>query len=294
MHATLLHNPGAGGGEPSADELATMLRRAGLSLEYYSANDADAGLVPRRTPDLVIVAGGDGTVGKTVPLLLKIGRPFTILPLGTANNIARSFEIGCDLEVLLAGLRDAAACPLDVGTVRGPWGCRHFIEGIGLGALARAARNVGDDPGQDKFELGREALRDKVADAVAHELRIGIDGEETTEKLLLFEAMNIGRIGPGLRLGLAAKCGDGVLDIVTVPAGQEEAFLDWLDAPDAMPPPVTLRHGRALTIAWNGEPLHIDDQFPLAPDRPCLIEAELQAGALTVLVPAAPVATAPA
>ena len=42
---------------------------------------------------LVVVAGGDGTVGKVIAQMPDRGVPVAILPLGSANNIARSFNV---------------------------------------------------------------------------------------------------------------------------------------------------------------------------------------------------------
>ena len=48
--------------------------------------------------DLVILAGGDGTLHRGAGALLDSGLPFGILPLGTANDLARTLQIPLDLE----------------------------------------------------------------------------------------------------------------------------------------------------------------------------------------------------
>jgi diacylglycerol kinase family enzyme len=53
---------------------------------------------------LVLAAGGDGTVGKVAHELIDSGIPLSVLPLGTANNLARTLGfIGSPREII-AGL----------------------------------------------------------------------------------------------------------------------------------------------------------------------------------------------
>ena len=54
--------------------------------------------------DAVIVAGGDGTVGKVAKRLAGTDVPLVVLPTGTANNIARSLGIGVDPHAVSSGL----------------------------------------------------------------------------------------------------------------------------------------------------------------------------------------------
>jgi len=57
--------------------------------------------------DLIVIGGGDGTISKTLPTLLKLKKPFAVLPLGTANDFARTIGLPTDplqaAEVALTG-----------------------------------------------------------------------------------------------------------------------------------------------------------------------------------------------
>ena len=55
--------------------------------------------------DRVVIAGGDGTVSRLAPWLAGRKIPFCILPLGTANNCARSLGQMHTVESIIAGLR---------------------------------------------------------------------------------------------------------------------------------------------------------------------------------------------
>ena len=64
MRATLLHNPDAGDGSATKAELRDALRAAGFDIRYHNTHDDDVERALREPADLVVVAGGDGAVGK--------------------------------------------------------------------------------------------------------------------------------------------------------------------------------------------------------------------------------------
>ena len=90
----LLHNPTAGASHPNAETLLKGIRKTlGVKPSYFSIKNADWKDALSKRWDAVILAGGDGTVGKSVRRLRERKTPIAILPLGTANNIARSLSI---------------------------------------------------------------------------------------------------------------------------------------------------------------------------------------------------------
>ena len=93
MRATLFHNPTAGGGKFTKKELMTALRLGGLEPRYVSTKSKRFKKELAEAEDLVVVAGGDGTVAKVIAQMPDRGVPVAILPLGSANNIARSFGV---------------------------------------------------------------------------------------------------------------------------------------------------------------------------------------------------------
>jgi diacylglycerol kinase (ATP) len=89
MRIILIHNPKAGRDNHSKKDLMAALAKAGQHAIYQSTeNDYKKPL--KKPADLVLVAGGDGTVGKVGRELIDSGIPLSVLPLGTANNLARS------------------------------------------------------------------------------------------------------------------------------------------------------------------------------------------------------------
>lgn len=79
--------------------------------------------------DLVIVGGGDGSVNIALSGLMKTKIPLLVLPLGTANNLARSYELPTDLAKCIDLIDTGKIAELDVGLVND----LPFINVAGMG-----------------------------------------------------------------------------------------------------------------------------------------------------------------
>src|SRR4051812_4285973 len=130
MRVTLIHNPYAGSGGPSKDGLLWALAAAGHDVGYRPA-DAPGTMAAPHDPgfaaELVVVAGGDGTVGKIVKRLAGRRIPIAVLPAGTANNIATALGAGSDLRAQAARWASTPRRAFDVGLAAGPWGRARFL-----------------------------------------------------------------------------------------------------------------------------------------------------------------------
>jgi diacylglycerol kinase (ATP) len=287
LRAILVHNPEAGDGALSGEELRTLLRNAKISALYQSSKVGELTAALSEPCDLVIVAGGDGTVAKAITQMPNRSVPVAILPLGTANNIAASFDIGGRLEEILESIRDAEFRRLDIGMVRGPWGCARVVEGIGLGALVRSAKRLGkpDVEQAARLKAALKAIRQEVKRSDADRVRVIVDDELMPEDHLLLEVLNIPCGGPRLRLAPQADPGDGLFDVVALEPSRRKEMLRWLKSGDAEePPPFTTRRGRKIKLAWDGTPLHVDDDIPPPEACAATVELEVEQDAVSILV----------
>jgi diacylglycerol kinase (ATP) len=295
MHAVLIHNPNAGHGRHSADGLIDLLRKEGISATYYSTKDDRYRHALRRTTDMVIAAGGDGTIAKVARELKGHDVPVAIIPLGTANNIACS--LGLLEKPKKAVRRWAAASPrrFDVGLARGPWGRSLFLESTGTGAFAdavaaidgNAAKDAEDRPRKKKLREGRRGFMKALKKAGPTSLRILADDERLPDDLLLVEIMNICCMGPRLRLAHAADCGDGRFDVVYLGREQRDEMLGWMETADAdVPPPVSIARARKISIDWDGAPMRVGDKMVPDSGRLGKVRIELEPEGIHILVPA--------
>lgn len=286
MRVLVLHNPTAGDGRPSREDLMTLVEKAGFEAVYVSTKEDDYAAALHEPVELIIVAGGDGTVQKAAAALAGDPPPLAILPLGSANNVAHSLGISGRVGPLIQALRGAPVRRLARGTASGPWGRRVFVEGVGVGALARATAGGPDGlTDDDKQRAGRDALRRVLEEHPPLPLRLALDDTVVEGDFLMVEAMNIPTSGPRLPLAPGADPGDGLLDVVLVDGDRRAAMLAWLDDPSSAPPPAETRRCRRLSFTWSDAPLRVDDDLPDPPPHPRPVTVELAAEPLRVLVP---------
>ncbi len=281
--AILVHNASAGIREPPLEALAAMIEAAGYRVKYRNAKRPDLEAKLDKQGDLVIAAGGDGTIAKVAKILLakpEQGSPLAILPIGTANNIALSLGITEQPDTLIPRWNETPLRKLSHGIVHAHWGEQRFIEGVGLGSLAEATtpkpKDKSDPKGRDfKINQGRIAFRRAIKHAKPERLYVTVDGTRIEDEVVLVEILNISQVGPRIRLAPNADPGDDLLDVAYVTTEHRSALLEWLDAliHDDLeagvvgPPPVAVVPGAKITIAWNGMDLRIDDKFPLMPGQ---------------------------
>ncbi|MFG1430313.1 lipid kinase [Xanthobacter sp. V2C-8] len=88
------------------------------------------------TVDLVIVGGGDGTLNAAASGLRDTGLPLGVLPLGTANDFARTLGIPADPVAAARLIVESAPRPVDLGDVNG----HPFLNVASIGFSADLAR----------------------------------------------------------------------------------------------------------------------------------------------------------
>ncbi len=268
MRITVVHNPSAGDEEHSADEIVEALDAAGHETRYQSTKKNGFDRVVDKPADLILAAGGDGTVKKVATALAGGAVPMAILALGTANNVARAFGAVTGLQELVDGLPRASRRRLDVGIARAPFGERRFIEGLGGGSFARLVRSGSRStdgsphlPG-NKIDRALELLRREVSAAEPRPWGLRVDGLDLSGNFLLVEVMNIPFIGPNVPLACDADPGDGLLDVVALDQHDRDNLLDYLDSRisgNTIPLELPAVRGHRVELGVETELLHADD-----------------------------------
>lgn len=272
MRVTLLHNPTAGDEEHSRDRLLSALEEAGHETVYQSTKDDRWTDALDRPSDLVVGAGGDGTVDKVFKALAGRDVPVALLPLGSANNVARTLGIATNASALQLARTwdDAGSRPYDIGELDAGGDVARFVECMGGGifgdVLVRAGERDEELSAEEKKELGLELLEAAIHDAPAYEWGLELDGEDLSGEFLAVEVMNVREIGPNVPLAPDADPGDGLLDLALLGAGHREGLAAYLRErePDHHIPPPALRRvkGRRLRVRFPaGCPLHVDDEL---------------------------------
>jgi YegS/Rv2252/BmrU family lipid kinase len=119
------------------------LREHGCTLvlrETQAPGDAErlAAAVDPGAFDLVVVAGGDGTVNEAVNGLARSGLPLAVIPLGTANVLAAEIGLGTDPAAVARCVALGRPRPIALGAANG----RRFILMAGAGFDAHVVAGV--------------------------------------------------------------------------------------------------------------------------------------------------------
>jgi diacylglycerol kinase (ATP) len=308
MRVALIHNPGAGDGVYENEDLERLFRDAGHVTHSYRKQPSEVRRAVESDVEVMVVAGGDGSVAKAAATIHEHGSKMAlyILPVGTANNIARSLSIDGTTPMLIKALASARSRKLDIGRASGPWGDKPFIESAGIGffgtmlqaehslrtKVERFVRNL-RPASNDPFEMAALGLSRIVRREPVRRYKVVADGKDLSGDYLGVEALNIRSIGPRIVLAPDAHSNDGMLELLLVrPEAREELaeYVASMGRSGTLPPPGTARVTR-VEISWAPRRGHLDDApWPDGPDASISMDdaptvtIDLQ-GAIDVLIP---------
>jgi diacylglycerol kinase (ATP) len=160
--------------------------------------------------DVVVAAGGDGTVSTVACELLGKETALGILPLGSVMNVARMLDIPRDLEGAAAVIATGEVRTIDVGEAKG----QIFFEGGSVGlnaAVFREAQQVDSDSGRHRA-LGAALwvlLRYRPPRMVLH-----LDDRVLTTRALAVAVANGPYSGLGFTVAPDAAINDSKFDVV--------------------------------------------------------------------------------
>jgi diacylglycerol kinase family enzyme len=245
---TLIHNDKAGNARHRREELVALLEGAGYAVTYLHYKRDDWQKALDRSAQLVVAAGGDGTVAKIAAQVRPGGPPLAILPLSTANNLAKALGFDRPLEALVTGWSARRTRPFHLIEATGPWGCRCLAEGIGFAAVEQA---IEDLPETVTAETACRHMADAVIRTPPEHLALRLGGETIEQGFALLEVSTVPLIGPNLRLAAAADPTQQKFAVVFVGdhPDEREALARWIAAPpDGTPAPVAIRSAERATV----------------------------------------------
>ena len=293
-YALVVVNPKAGGAAP--DELRHLayevFTAAGWRCECQDIGPREAlaaalARARREGVDLVVAAGGDGTVATVAHDLVGSGVPLGILPVGTGNMLSRDLGIPQDLTLALALLAgDHAIAPLDGMKI----GDRYYFLNAEIGL---AAAVMGETPPEQKRKLGMLAyvltLLGKVFSYRSSRFSLTIDGVSRRMRADAVLIANAGLLRPlGPEWASQISPADGALDLIVWRVKGLHGFLRlaWELFKGVESSPV-LYHGRVSRSAR----VAADRALPVQADGEALglgeLDVEVVPSAIRVAVPLA-------
>lgn len=249
----LLANPESGSGDANA--VAGLLRSAGATVEELALDEADraAGLAV----DRLVVAGGDGSIGRAAAAAVEADVPLAVVPTGTANDFARALQLPGDIEAALRlALVGSRTRRLDLAWVRVDGGeAQPFVNSASAGLSPVAARRAGrlkSALGPLAYAVG--ALRAGLATRPMR-CDVACDGESAfSGTAWQLTVACTGFFGGGARVDADPR--DGVLDAVVIKAGSRLRLIGYAYGVRAgsveSQPGVTVGAGREIEVDTDG------------------------------------------
>ena len=221
VRARLIYNPTSGREEMRRrlPQILQRLERGGIETSCH-ATEAEGDAIKaasdavERGFDIVIAAGGDGTLNEVISGISPHERrpAIGILPLGTTNDFARAHGIpkkwddACDLIVR------RFTKPVDIGQADG----KYFINIAGGGSLTELSYEV---PSKLKTMIGHLAYYirgfEKIARLRSFHMKITMDGVgEFEDEYMLMLIANSNSVGGFEKLAPNASTNDGMFDVL--------------------------------------------------------------------------------
>lgn len=203
-------------------DILDRLERGGLETSCHEtkgtgdATQAAAEAVARGF-DIIIAAGGDGTIYEVVNGLAELKhRPkLGILPVGTTNDFARAVGIPRSWEQAADVILQQHTVPIDLGKCELEDGTKYFINIAGGGSITELTYEV---PSKLKTMLGQLAYYVKGIEKLAWLRPIKVEmrtGERVVdEEIMLFFLANSTSVAGFEKLAPEASLNDGKLDLI--------------------------------------------------------------------------------
>jgi diacylglycerol kinase family enzyme len=291
MRVTLLHNKSAGSENHARSDLKGSIRRGGHTLvDAVSDLRELLASLAEQPCDLVVVAGGDGTVSRVACALADRHLPLAILPLGTANNTAKSLGIGGDIDALVAGWAKGAYRTLDLGTINEGGRLSAFSEAVGWGIFPKVMKRTEAliEPGlpEHTLERDRSVFTSVIERAKPHAYEVEADGERIDGDYLLVELVNISHIGPQLQVSPRSDPSDGKLELVLASEDDREALLEIAArGRTASEVGLAARAVEAVMVRSETRCFHLDGKVVEASHKPNISTLAVKPASVTYLLP---------
>lgn len=245
--ARIIYNPTSGRElfKKHLPEVLQKFEQAGYETSCHATTcEGDAieaaKIAAERNFDLIIAAGGDGTINEVINGIANLDhRPqIAVIPVGTTNDFARAIGIPLNnvlqaVEVILNG----EAMKIDIGKVND----HYFINIAGGGRLTELTYEV---PSKLKTVVGQLAYYLKGMEMLPSirpaEVEIEYDGKLFQGEIMLFLVSLTNSVGGFEKLAPDSKLNDGMFDLLILKKANLAEFI------------------RVASLALRGE--HINDE----------------------------------
>ena len=164
--------------------------------------------------DMVIAAGGDGTVNETANALCDTGTAFGIIPCGSGNGLARHLGIPVDIRAALEIIAEGRTELCDHGVVNG----LNFFCTFGMGFDATVSHKFAESKHRGKLTYISNTFREYIS-YKPDEYVITANGRVITDRAFVVAVCNASQYGNNAYIAPQASITDGLLDVTIIHYG---------------------------------------------------------------------------
>ncbi|MBK8210191.1 MAG: lipid kinase [Rhodospirillales bacterium] len=218
----LINRKGTRGNLPLESGLH-LLHQSGIDTEVQTPDEPDriSELIRQQAKgfDLVVLGGGDGTFSHALDVLLECGLPVGVLPMGNANDLARTLGIPAEAESACRIIAEGHTRQIDVGRIESAGGVpTHFFNVASMGLSVRIARRLSPDRKQRWGVFAYLACAwEAVHEQRSFLARITCDGDATELRSMQLAVGNGRYYGGGMTIVDDAAIDDARLDLYALP-----------------------------------------------------------------------------
>lgn len=285
--ALILVNPGSRQGDSDLDPVREVLTSSGIdsSISHFSRVDEISRLIAEQRDglDRIVVGGGDGTLNACIRSVKESGLPLGILPMGTANDLARTLQIPFNLQDAARVVADGRIDRIDLGVVNGI----YFFNAASIGLAVKVTRTLNPETKKRWGGLAYPlALIKAFRENRSFAAQVNCDGRTDIIRSIQITVGNGRHYGRGMAVREDAEINDHLLHCYSL---KPQSFWELLKAAPAIfkgtfenLDRVTLMEGRRIDIVTS-RAMTIDIDGELIGRTPALFSIE--PAALPVIVP---------
>ncbi|MGA2112320.1 MAG: diacylglycerol kinase family protein [Anaerolineales bacterium] len=222
IRAKLIFNANSGRPEDSPQQLASILsemQEHNILPEVFtvlpdSRLEAVVQSAIKAGINLIVVAGGDGTIDSIVGAMVGSSATLGIIPTGTRNNLAFNLGISRDIAESVAILREGRRLRIDVGRVRSGRARHWFLEVMAIGLISDLYPMADEIQHGQLGQIGE--LLSTFISATPSRLRMILDGHQRLDASAhMMLVANMPFFGPHFQISPNVSFQDGRLDLFT-------------------------------------------------------------------------------
>lgn len=205
-------------------EIVKTVEEAGLDFNYYELTDESLEAITALSTDadIIVVAGGDGTVNRVFNATYRLDKPYIILPFGSGNDFAKTFDCPKTGKELLRTIEDMKTSTTDLWELNEKY---VFVQSIFVGLSIKTI--------EIKEELGCNGYLKPIIKAlkvyVPEYMRVCTENAIVEGNYLIAALQNVRTTCNGLKMTCESKVDDGCLEILLCPyLGKFRLFMNLL------------------------------------------------------------------